>query len=489
MLPNRVYIFQAFTLVAGLCLASAAFGADVLWINSVGGNWSTAANWNTGTVPGPSDNVLLSNSGTYTVTLDVDATVASLTVGGTSGAQTLSASSRTITINTSSAISANGILNLINSTAAGVGILTSQGTLNIENSTINAALVNQGLLVFRGGANNLAGSFENQAGGTLRVIGDGSFSGAQLTLALGFTNHGLIELTSVVNAQPATLIVTSGTLVNTAGAQINVLAGSGNGGRTLTAQLDNQGTLNVATSLLINKASVAQIDEGTINVSAGQTLQISGGTFEINARGVLQGSGTVDVSNISFTNSGSVNPGSALGHLSVVGSFPQTASGAVNVEIGGRTLGVDYDQLQISGNATLAGTLNIGLTNGFRPSGGDSFEVLRFGSHTRAFDHINGLDLGGGLFLQPIFSATNMFLTTIDTRPKIVFETPRVLSGGAVEIILDGTAGRDFVIEASTNLALSIWTPIVTSTNSGAIFDLVLTDVTNFPARFFRFKQ
>src|SRR5678809_756059 len=221
MLPNRVYIFQAFTLVAGLCLASAAFGADVLWINSLGGNWSTAANWNTGTVPGPSDNVLLSNSGTYTVTLDVDATVASLTVGGTSGAQTLSASSRTITINTSSAISANGILSLINSTAAGVGILTSQGTLNIENSTINAALVNQGLLVFRGGANNLAGSFENQAGGTLRVIGDGSFSGAQLTLALGFTNHGLIELTSVVNAQPATLIVSSGTLVNAAGAQIN----------------------------------------------------------------------------------------------------------------------------------------------------------------------------------------------------------------------------------------------------------------------------
>jgi len=45
------------------------------------------------------------------------------------------------------------------------------------------------------------------------------------------------------------------------------------------------------------------------------------------------------------------------------------------------------------------------------------------------------------------------------------------------------------VIEATTNLASPIWTPIITHTNSGAVFDFILTDVTNFPARFFRFKQ
>src|SRR5437660_5496372 len=122
MLPNRVYLFQALTLVAVLCLVSAAFASDVSWTNSLGGNWSTAANWSTGTIPGPSDNVFLTNAGSYTVTLDVDATVASLSLGGVSGAQTLSVSSHTITINGTSAISANGVLKLINSTAAGVGI-------------------------------------------------------------------------------------------------------------------------------------------------------------------------------------------------------------------------------------------------------------------------------------------------------------------------------------------------------------------------------
>jgi hypothetical protein len=176
MLPNRAFNFQAFTLVASLCLARAAFGSDVLWTNSVGGNWSTAVNWNTGTVPGPSDNVLLTNSGNYTVTLDVDATIASLSLGGASGAQTLSDSSHTITINAAITINANGVLNLINSTATGVGILTNRGTLNNDNSTINASLVNQGLLVFRGFGNNLEGTFENQAVATLRVMGDGDFS-------------------------------------------------------------------------------------------------------------------------------------------------------------------------------------------------------------------------------------------------------------------------------------------------------------------------
>jgi len=135
----------------------------------------------------------------------------------------------------------------------------------------------------------------------------------------------------------------------------------------------------------------------------------------------LQGNGTLDVVSTSFTNAGTVNPGAAVGTLSILGSHPQVSSGTINVEIGGRTAGLEYDQLQISGKATLAGTLNIGLTNGFRPNGGDRFEVIRYGSNALAFDHINGLDLGGGLFLQPTFSTTNLVLVTVDTRPQVVF--------------------------------------------------------------------
>src|SRR5438093_13030143 len=51
-------------------------------------------------------------------------------------------------------------------------IISDCNSLVCDNGMINAALVNQGLLVFRGGNNNLGGSFENQAGATVRLLGD-----------------------------------------------------------------------------------------------------------------------------------------------------------------------------------------------------------------------------------------------------------------------------------------------------------------------------
>jgi len=80
-------------------------------------------------------------------------------------------------------------------------------------------------------------------------------------------------------------------------------------------------------------------------------------------------------------------------------------------------------------------------------------------------------------------------MVVIDSRPRIVFQSSTLLSGGGVEFTLGGTAGQDFVIEASTNLLSAVWTPILTNTNSGAIFNFIVTDVTNFPMRFYRAKQ
>jgi len=246
--------------------------------------------------------------------------------------------------------------------------------------------------------------------------------------------------------------------------------------------------VTIEQTLLLNGSSADHVNSGTINLSSGQTLQINNGTFQNVPQGILQGNGTLQVPGTSFTNAGTINPGASIGILSIAGDLPQTSSGVLNIEIGGPTPGVDYDQLQITGNATLGGTLNIGLTNGFRPGNGDNFEVLRFASHIQEFDHINGLDIGGGFFLQPVFSATNLVLTTVNTRSRIVFLSSTLLPGGDVKFTLGNTAGQDFVIDASTNLVSAVWTPILTNTNSGAIFDFV-TDVTNLPARFFRARQ
>src|SRR5436190_10712498 len=73
--------------------------ADVSWTNAAGGSWQTGSNWSTGAVPQPGDRAFITLDGTYKVTLDDDVSIAGLTLGGTSGTQTLSTSTRTLTIN------------------------------------------------------------------------------------------------------------------------------------------------------------------------------------------------------------------------------------------------------------------------------------------------------------------------------------------------------------------------------------------------------
>src|SRR5258707_727946 len=117
--------------------------------------------------------------------------------------------------------------------------------VTVTNSTINTALVNQGTLVEQG-SSTFAGTFSNAMGGTLRV--QGGAGNAVLTVAAGFTNAGAIELTNAFpnGAYSAALTISAGTLTNTGSISTGTLAGAAAGGaRTLTTQLDNQGSLTV----------------------------------------------------------------------------------------------------------------------------------------------------------------------------------------------------------------------------------------------------
>src|SRR5208283_2942964 len=124
--------------------------------------------------------------------------------------------------------------------------------------------------------NSLNGAFSNEAGATLTVQGntDNYYGNAVLTVAQGFTNAGAIALTDIGTQDnypynTASLVVTSGTLVNAAGGTITASTPFANAPRYLTAQLDNQGTLTTSGPLVLNAASAQHTNEGTINVSGG----------------------------------------------------------------------------------------------------------------------------------------------------------------------------------------------------------------------------
>ena len=108
-----------------------------------------------------------------------------------------------------------------------------------------------------------------------------------------------------------------------------------------------------------------------------------------------------------------IGAGSTTGNVEYAASYrPSNSPDAVSVqnvlldststlilELGGPTAGSGYDQLDISGLATLNGTLDVELLNGFSPSAGKSFDVLS-GRTTGSFARINVPALGNGLQLE-----------------------------------------------------------------------------------------
>jgi hypothetical protein len=107
---------------------TAAAPTEVRWTSAVNGVWSDGTKWSTGAAPTADQAVFIDVGGTYSVTLDVNATVSTLTLGAASGVQTLTVGSgRTLTLSTSGAILSTGRMTLTGATVQGAGILTNAG--------------------------------------------------------------------------------------------------------------------------------------------------------------------------------------------------------------------------------------------------------------------------------------------------------------------------------------------------------------------------
>ena len=101
--------------------------------------------------------------------------------------------------------------------------------------------------------------------------------------------------------------------------------------------------------------------------------------------GVLSGDLTVLVRNEGVLQVGSFGTGGEA----QAGAFAQTATGTLQLEIGGTTPGSGFDTLAIAGNVTLDGTLDVSLFGGFTPAAGDVFDLLDWaGTLTGTFDEL-----------------------------------------------------------------------------------------------------
>ncbi|HND55657.1 MAG TPA: hypothetical protein PLV92_24750, partial [Pirellulaceae bacterium] len=170
--------------------------------------------------------------------------------------------------------------------------------------------------------------------------------------------------------------------------------------------------------------------------------------------GVLAGAGTVHGN---MTNGATVSPGGAgaAGTLSINGAYTQTAAGVLNVDLGGTTAGSQYDQLASTGAATLDGTLNVNLINGFSPPSGDSFTVVAAASRNGQFATENGLKVGTQVSLRANYTTSG--LTLVSELPGIrvnpTFGVGTTESGGQASftIVLDSAPSADVVISLTSS--------------------------------------
>jgi hypothetical protein len=123
----------------------------------------------------------------------------------------------------------------------------------------------------------------------------------------------------------------------------------------------------------------------------GETIGITFTNTTITNRGTLTANGAaLEVDHLA-ANEGTILA-RAGGRIIIGGDFTQAATGIINIELGGTTTDL-IGQIQVSGNATLAGTLQVTLVNGFTPQAGNMFQVMTFASHTGTFTTVMGWDL------------------------------------------------------------------------------------------------
>ncbi len=394
--------------VSGGTLALSSFSDTVNAVTLTGGSLTGT----TGTLTGSAYNV---ESGSITAKLGGTADLTKTSAGTVtlSGANTYTG--LTSVLAGTLALGANNVL------ADATNLIVNGGTVNLASfsDTVNAVTLVSGLITF----GTLTGSAFNVESGTIYADLSGNAS-------LVKTTPGWVELKSVANTFTGGTDIHAGTLwlnggidrlPNTSNLTISggsILVGSPSefvGTVTLISGSIEPSAQNligtaynvqsgVIHSSLGGAAPLTKTTVGTVTVAgwlsySGATNVVEG-TLALGVDGRLNGGGLVTVApgaNLEgsgliagpVVNNGRIAPGASAGTLSLSNTFTQNAAASLDIEIGGMLVGAQHDRLAITGTATLAGTLNVSLINGFSPEGSQSFVLLTAGSINGTFDTVN----------------------------------------------------------------------------------------------------
>jgi fibronectin-binding autotransporter adhesin len=330
----------------------------------------------------------------------------------------LSGTAQTITTNAATLTLAGGTIeNTSNSTNALAGLATNTGKLTIAGSSNNVSTT--------------ASSFSNT--GTLSINGGDSFTAAKLaqinggTLSGGtYVLGGNLDLTTAgisITKNSANLTLQGGTI-------------NSNGVNALSALASSTKSLTLANSASLTTSATSNFsNSGTVTVTAGSTLTVGGsghsytqaaGTSTIDGTlagtstftgGTIQGAGTINGNTSAGNATGAavtINVGDSgkSGLLAITGTYTQLATGNMTGLVNGTTAGTGFSQINVTGAAALAGTINFTVAAAFQSSLtlGEQFIVLNASAVTGSFTNTT-IAINSNFHFTVSYTGTSVILT------------------------------------------------------------------------------
>jgi Secretion system C-terminal sorting domain len=256
---------------------NAGFAATRTWLPTIGGLWTTAANWSSGVVPATGDDVIINTNQTGNITAVPVISLLSLTISGNCDFEG-AASGNTVTVTGTFTVAASITLTLgsgggsrVNFTLANTGTGIINGTVDIVSGGTNRTFTNNGDLTISGaGVINDAGSgggnssdFILGASATLRI-------GSAVGITTSPTLTGNIQVTGLRTFPTTANYIYNGTAIQV----------TGNGLPATVNNLTVNNTAGVTLTNVVTVSSVLTLTNGILTIPAAATpnLILSGGT-------------------------------------------------------------------------------------------------------------------------------------------------------------------------------------------------------------------
>lgn len=162
---------------------------------------------------------------------------------------------------------------------------------------------------------------------------------------------------------------------------------------------DNEGVLQL-TSPTLDGVDFDLTETGVIN----------GTTITATEKSKIRDPGTLS---FNLTNQGLIELDDERGPLIIEGNLILDTTSLIQVDIGRGSENNQAQKLEITGAATLGGTLEVDTPFNYEPQVGDEFEIMTFTSKTGNFTTLEGLDLEDGLAAQVEVNDTNVVIKVV----------------------------------------------------------------------------